>query len=198
MTSLPAICDNCGCIFASGFGGSGTFIGCKSGPCPSCGGFGSVPDGTYEVAGDVIRLLIGSHQSYQQLRAVANAVEMARRNVDNAQSAIQDLKRSAPELSSIADSLPKTRNELYAFLTLIITAIGVLIAAATFLTGKSPSEADIQKMIDDTLEESTKRTQAPSAFNSPIRTATKVGRNEKCPCGSGNKFKRCCLMRNSI
>lgn len=21
----------------------------------------------------------------------------------------------------------------------------------------------------------------------------KVGRNEPCPCGSGNKFKRCCL-----
>jgi hypothetical protein len=26
-----------------------------------------------------------------------------------------------------------------------------------------------------------------------VRTAPKVGRNEPCPCGSGLKFKRCCL-----
>jgi len=24
---------------------------------------------------------------------------------------------------------------------------------------------------------------------------TKVGRNEKCPCGSGRKFKKCCLIK---
>jgi SEC-C motif domain protein len=26
----------------------------------------------------------------------------------------------------------------------------------------------------------------------PDGTATKVGRNERCPCGSGKKYKRCC------
>ena len=25
------------------------------------------------------------------------------------------------------------------------------------------------------------------------RTAPKVGRNEECPCGSGKKYKKCCL-----
>lgn len=24
---------------------------------------------------------------------------------------------------------------------------------------------------------------------------TRVGRNEKCPCGSGKKFKKCCLAK---
>ena len=28
-----------------------------------------------------------------------------------------------------------------------------------------------------------------------IRTLPKVGRNEKCPCGSGKKFKKCCIMK---
>lgn len=28
--------------------------------------------------------------------------------------------------------------------------------------------------------------------NSPIRKRQKVGANDPCPCGSGNKFKRCC------
>ena len=30
----------------------------------------------------------------------------------------------------------------------------------------------------------------------PIQLAErKVGRNDQCPCGSGKKFKRCCLYR---
>jgi SEC-C motif-containing protein len=26
-----------------------------------------------------------------------------------------------------------------------------------------------------------------------VRAAPKVGRNEPCPCGSGKKYKKCCL-----
>ena len=29
----------------------------------------------------------------------------------------------------------------------------------------------------------------------PVRS-TKVGRNEPCPCGSGKKYKKCCLKKN--
>lgn len=29
----------------------------------------------------------------------------------------------------------------------------------------------------------------------PARTRAQVGRNEPCPCGSGRKFKHCCLGR---
>ena len=28
--------------------------------------------------------------------------------------------------------------------------------------------------------------------NTYVRDYSKVGRNEKCPCGSGFKFKKCC------
>jgi uncharacterized protein YecA (UPF0149 family) len=27
----------------------------------------------------------------------------------------------------------------------------------------------------------------------PQRFVTKIGRNEPCPCGSGRKYKKCCL-----
>ena len=27
----------------------------------------------------------------------------------------------------------------------------------------------------------------------PIRTEPKIGRNDPCPCGSGKKYKKCCL-----
>ena len=31
------------------------------------------------------------------------------------------------------------------------------------------------------------------APSNPLRTMQKVGRNDSCPCGSGKKFKQCCL-----
>ena len=36
-------------------------------------------------------------------------------------------------------------------------------------------------------------------FKEVIRTGTreKVGRNDPCPCGSGAKFKKCCLGKSS-
>ena len=33
----------------------------------------------------------------------------------------------------------------------------------------------------------------PGAKNTDVRKRKKIGRNEPCPCGSGKKFKRCCL-----
>jgi peptide deformylase len=31
-----------------------------------------------------------------------------------------------------------------------------------------------------------------------INTDVKIGRNEPCPCGSGKKFKKCCLGKNKV
>lgn len=33
--------------------------------------------------------------------------------------------------------------------------------------------------------------------HNPLRTGPKVGRNDACPCGSGKKFKKCCLGKDS-
>ncbi|MDI7277487.1 MAG: SEC-C metal-binding domain-containing protein, partial [Anaerolineae bacterium] len=38
-------------------------------------------------------------------------------------------------------------------------------------------------------------TNAPSEAPSPRRTAAKAGRNDPCPCGSGRKYKNCCLRK---
>jgi preprotein translocase subunit SecA len=39
---------------------------------------------------------------------------------------------------------------------------------------------------------------AQSRPSQTVRTAPKVGRNEPCPCGSGSKFKRCCLGKANL
>jgi len=33
------------------------------------------------------------------------------------------------------------------------------------------------------------------AKHEPV-TVVKIGRNEPCPCGSGKKYKKCCLMKD--
>jgi len=38
-------------------------------------------------------------------------------------------------------------------------------------------------------------TDAPSEAPSPRRSAAKAGRNDPCPCGSGRKYKNCCLRK---
>lgn len=38
-----------------------------------------------------------------------------------------------------------------------------------------------------------RRTAFPPVVQTPVRTEPKVGRNDPCPCGSGRKFKQCCL-----
>lgn len=51
MMRIPAICDKCSTIFPSGFAIENSvnmqLNDCKSGPCPSCGGIGTVPNGVY-------------------------------------------------------------------------------------------------------------------------------------------------------
>ena len=32
----------------------------------------------------------------------------------------------------------------------------------------------------------------------PENREVKVGRNESCPCGSGKKFKKCCLNKEGV
>ncbi|HCB1497844.1 uncharacterized protein DET57_108185 [Klebsiella oxytoca] len=35
----------------------------------------------------------------------------------------------------------------------------------------------------------------PADVQQPIRNETKIGRNDPCPCGSGKKYKQCCLAK---
>ena len=35
----------------------------------------------------------------------------------------------------------------------------------------------------------------PEVVPQPVRNETKVGRNDPCPCGSGKKYKQCCLAK---
>jgi uncharacterized protein YecA (UPF0149 family) len=52
---------------------------------------------------------------------------------------------------------------------------------------------EIRKMIEDDYINSHLTKKEREANHHPIRTEPKYYRNETCPCGSGKKYKKCCL-----
>jgi uncharacterized protein YecA (UPF0149 family) len=49
----------------------------------------------------------------------------------------------------------------------------------------------------DLLEQTGSRTPPllPSEYTLIEKQMKKIGRNEKCPCGSGKKYKKCCILQ---
>ncbi|WP_175463967.1 SEC-C metal-binding domain-containing protein, partial [Vibrio cholerae] len=50
-------------------------------------------------------------------------------------------------------------------------------------------DEDMEKAIPKEIKNNTKKI-SPSDIQKKMKF--KIGRNDKCPCGSGNKYKRCC------
>ena len=64
-----------------------------------------------------------------------------------------------------------------------------------FRTGEIPVSANSNRSKSSQIRERRQSEMSTSAPTTGVkRTGTKVGRNQRCPCGSGKKFKRCCGM----
>jgi hypothetical protein len=56
-------------------------------------------------------------------------------------------------------------------------------------SGDEADAADVESEAGDAGESAREGWQPPA----PVRAGPKVGRNDPCPCGSGKKYKKCCL-----
>lgn len=190
---VPAVCDNCGTIFPSGFevrnSTNISFSGCGAGPCPVCGGMGHIPDGVYNFLGNTIEFLSGPSRSIAELERLAALLERAKTSNATSQAVAKEIDESIPELSSIKDWLPKTRSELYAFIALLLSALSLMISQSE---SEEPSKVEVNTVINNVYQQAP-AAQTPPNSEKPKKQKAKVGRNEPCPCGSGRKFKKCCL-----
>lgn len=150
---MPAFCDNCGTVFASGF----VFENCanislsvnKAGPCPSCVAMGSIPDGIFNITGNAIKLISGTLKTVEQLKTLSAILTNAQKHNQTRDEVNKQIQKETPELNSFAAILPKTRIELYAFITIILMAIGLMI---TSTNNESLSESDVDKMIEGAIQ----------------------------------------------
>lgn len=184
---MPAICDSCLMIFASGFEvvdcANTTFSGCTSGPCPKCGDVGRVPDGTYDVFGDTLKLLSGPSQTIEDLRRLSDILANARAQKASRDEVIATVEENVPKLRSIGDFLPQTRPELY-------TVIGLVIAAIALLSGNGSKKSDTEITFNQVINQIYGENQ-PAKSGRPAAAQEKIGRNQPCPCNSGKKYKHC-------
>lgn len=196
MPEIPAFCNSCGSIFGSGF----VFDNCRNitlsgntcGPCPNCGANGHVPDGVYDFTGNVVKLLSGPNRTVNELNKLAHILVNAKKQNLTKEQVGQKIQEEVPELNSISSVLPKTRGELYQFITLIIAAIAIILTSSISLSEKGMSEEEIDEMINKAIENSLIKQQTKDIL--PIKNKKKIGRNEPCPCNSGKKYKKCCLL----
>lgn len=191
---VPAVCNSCGAIFASGIEATNStnvsFTNCSAGPCPACGGMGHIPDGVYNFIGNTIELLSGPARTISELERLAQVLKKARKNNASLQEISEEIEAQVPELSSIKDILPKTRTELYAFIALIISTISIILSQGASNEG---SHIEINNVINNIYQQAPVPT-LPQEKTEPKVKKMKIGRNDPCPCGSGKKYKKCCLL----
>ena len=187
MPSVPAFCDTCGTVFNSGiFVENATnisFAGNRSGPCPSCGGMGHVPDGVFNFIGSTIEILSAPERTITELTRLAQILREAKAKAETREQVVSRIEKELPSLSGLRKLLPENKSELYGFLA-------VVLAAAQLFSQTQPAQnsttINVTQVIQQVIAESS------GAKAVPVKPKKKVGRNEPCPCGSGVKYKRCC------
>jgi hypothetical protein len=202
-----------------GPGGSVAFENCAAGPCPFCGANGVIPSGMYTFTDSVVELVATNALQRAQLERLRTIFEDARQaaaatpvaeTVSGLERRIAEEVPEARPLLPALEAFFKANANTLAVLGVLITIIGTVagVAGAMFAyPAWRASQAD------------TPPAQAPAAQKPPVpeddpplttrsvfraineaassrtpparRAATKVGRNDPCPCGSGKKKKKC-------
>jgi hypothetical protein len=195
MTRVPAVCDNCGAFFASPFdvnAQNATFFNISVGPCPRCAGQGHIPDGTYSFVGSALKFLGEPQHSRTDLERLAAILATAKKRGASAEEVRRSVDKEIPEFGSLISILPKTRSELYTFITILISILALFLGQLR--TGSKP-KVEIDQVFNHIIEvsaDATSQSRSTPEHSGPYKG---VGRNDPCPCGSGKKYKRCHMGR---
>jgi hypothetical protein len=188
---IPAFCDTCGAVFPSGIVAENAtnmaLVGNRAGPCPVCGGVGHIPDGVFNFVGNTIEILSAPRRTIDELSRLTKILREAREKKEAPEAVAQKIRDELPDLAGLADLLPRTRAELYAFLALIVAVIALL------SQGDRSPNTTTNVTVNQTINQAFIETEKSAKPQPKQEQSTKkIGRNLPCPCGSGKKFKKCC------
>lgn len=191
MPYLPAFCGHCGLAFKSDFEVRDItecgFIDCTC-TCPRCRKMARIPSGIYNTFGETVELLLGPDSSVEQLIRLRLAIQTAMSRRDAAETVRKAVVETAPQLTSIASALPTNRAELYAFLSVLVAIVAMLISAYAAYKPSGPTKVEVESIVRSAFDQMSKPDMSKAQ---PLRSF-KVGANDPCPCGSGKKYKKCC------
>jgi hypothetical protein len=150
-----------------------------------------IPDGVFEFTDDSIKILSAPERTIEELTRLAELLRAAQESPETRENLAETIKDELPSMSPLALLLPRNAGELYAFIAVLLAAVQIYIALQVAPPAQPPIQVTVNQVIEQTLVTTTvppkPTTQAAKAKK------TKVGRNERCPCGSGKKYKRCCI-----
>jgi hypothetical protein len=204
---MPAICNTCGTAFPSGF----AFENCRSvslqgnqaGPCPKCGGRGDIPNGIFSFIDNTIEVISANYKTVETLRNIYNVVEDIKNENLSSEKMTEKIIKNIPELNSF------TQNELNREnISLLLAAIALLLQF--YQAFHSDNKTDINTINNVTIERNISKDEIEKITNDAIQEVMDINnqkeittkptinkklqkRNELCNCGSGLKYKKCCL-----
>ena len=186
MPDIPAICNSCGTLFPSGMFLENcrdmSLSGCTAGPCPRCGSQGHIPDGIYNVTGNIIELLSGPGSTIEALTRLKEKLTRIRDRTSNQNEIRSQVEEVLSEHEGLKNYIPKNGSELAAYIAVIVSIIALILNYGFKNKDKiGPDNVINQINIDQTI----------NIQASTERVIPKVGRTEPCPCGSGLKYKKC-------
>lgn len=208
MPNLPAVCDNCGNVFPSGYELNNSIgVGFRGNKqiCPRCGGLAEIQDGIYDAIGnqiffrqafDAIKEDNLSNEDLHKIEQVLRSTQKEKAVPNDIASGIEDAVPTATNLIKLLTSQP---------LANFAQIIGVLLTIIMFLQScitrpVEVSQTTIDKLIVKDNQQVTLSTSNMASINKDSRQYSlpkgrlihkKVGRNDPCPCGSGQKWKHC-------
>ncbi len=199
MANVPVVCDTCKSLFVMPniIGGPGTvevtFSGSGAGPCPNCGGMGHIPDGVYRFVGDTIELLQAPQRTVSELQRLTQVLRSAQQRGADLQEVKSTVEREFPGWGERLSKLlvPRTPADVAAYIMLFLMIVQMVMQAKA--NDETPAINEQTVINNITVQTPGQPSSAePSDPNGQTPAeGRKVGRNEPCPCGSGQKFKRC-------
>jgi preprotein translocase subunit SecA len=143
-------------------------------------------------------LLANARPSTRDLDILAQIISKARELDRAPEEVASEIKEKVPELSSLSSYFPKTRMEFIAYLTMLVALLGVFAQfAAPFLSNQQGlNKEQVEEVVNRAVKKATggeAASKKAASKKAVPRNRKKTGRNELCPCGSGKKYKKCCL-----
>ena len=197
MSGLITFCKNpnCGEVFIINnlFGGNGkvTLQIENAGPCPKCGGYGKIPDGEYELGNSVAKLINGSKESFENLNKIYRLLDSFKTKIDVAKKdeIIEKVEELSPKIADLIRKAPSTSLFGWINFAMAIMIVDKLDEDKT-IKKKNTQEMFIEYLMKE--NQKIKRENDSLEINFKTTKQRKIGRNEKCFCGSDKKFKKCC------
>lgn len=194
MPRLPAFCHDCGVVFASPLraaapGEENAFD--VPAPCPACGGSGTVPAEILTRAAEMAEWLAGPDGGREELRRFLQVLESVHGSGgadDEEDALLLATARRAPSLVEMARRLPEGPPSVLRGIAAVFRRVAE--GAAEDREPDVAARRAVERLLEDEAVEAP-TADVPENVARARERQERAGRNDPCPCGSGDKYKDC-------